>query len=330
MKIAIAGAGFAGLSVAWHLAFHATKHHQITVFDPHSFPGGASSTAAGLVHPFSGKRGNLAKWGEEAFQAALNLFEEAKKYQSQDFVLHRGMLRLAMTKEQELDYKNSALTHSHLRWFEKEECRQHFPLLSPLPGLFVEKALAIDPQLYLEALKLGLKAKRVSFVDKSISDKEDLHSFDAAVIACGYKTCELTHGFDIPFRFLKGQGFEFALPNGVLPFKYAINGDLYAVMLRDQKRLFVGATFERGNADPAADLEVAKEKIYPKLKAMIPSLAEQEPLAIRSHVRLTTASHMPYVHRLEKNTWVFSGLGSKGLLYHAFLGKRLAGEIDSL
>ena len=329
MKIAIAGAGFAGLSVAWHLAFHAKKHHDITILDP-NVCGGASSAAAGLVHPFGGKRGNLAKWGEEAFKDTLNLFDEAKKYQNQDFILHRGMVRLAMTKEQEQDYKNSALTNPDLRWFEKEQCQQFFSLLAPYPGLLVKQALAIDPQLYLEALKQGLAAKGVAFAVQNIRTKEQLHSFDAAVIACGYMTSELTQGFDIPFRFLKGQGFEFELPKGVEPFKYAINGDLYAVMLRDQKRLFLGATFERGNADPAADFQTAKEKIYPKLQAMMPALAEQEPVAIRSHVRLTTASHFPYAQRLEKNTWVFSGLGSKGLLYHAFLGRKVAAEIDSL
>lgn len=330
MKIAIAGAGFAGLSVAWHLAHHAKKACRITVFDPTEGFGSASSAAAGLMHPFSGKKGKLAKWGREAFQESCRLFNEVKPYQKENFILHRGMIRLAMNKEQEEDYKRSLSDHPSLRWFEKEEAQSYFPLLAPLSGLFVEEALAIDSVLYLDALKEGLKRKGVLFIDRKIESVQDFAGFDAAVAACGFETPLLIADRNIPFRYLKGQGMEFELPDGVEPFECAINGDLYAVMLKGSRRFFLGATFERGNSDPRADPIVAEEKIYPKIQEMMPALAKRRPVRIRSHVRLTTSSHFPVYERVEGNLWVFSGLGSKGLLYHALLGKKIASEIEAL
>ena len=54
-KLAVIGAGFAGLAVAWHLLAAATpsKPLHVEVFDVHGIAGGASGAAAGLLHPFS-------------------------------------------------------------------------------------------------------------------------------------------------------------------------------------------------------------------------------------------------------------------------------------
>ncbi|HRD55095.1 MAG TPA: FAD-dependent oxidoreductase, partial [Parachlamydiaceae bacterium] len=50
MKIAIIGAGFAGLATAWHLLQHQDKIPlEVTIFDSSGFGGGASGIAAGLL-----------------------------------------------------------------------------------------------------------------------------------------------------------------------------------------------------------------------------------------------------------------------------------------
>ena len=50
---------------------------QITVYDVHGLGGGASGTAAGLLHPFSPK-GKLTWLGMEGFTSALRLIKAAE------------------------------------------------------------------------------------------------------------------------------------------------------------------------------------------------------------------------------------------------------------
>lgn len=69
---AVVGAGFAGLATAYHLAAFGSD---VTIFDPSEVgTGGASSVAAGLLHPLT-PRGKLIWKGEEGFVAAKELIE---------------------------------------------------------------------------------------------------------------------------------------------------------------------------------------------------------------------------------------------------------------
>ncbi|XP_020259130.1 uncharacterized protein LOC109835575 [Asparagus officinalis] len=56
-KYAVLGAGFAGLSVAWHLLKHCPKesHMHIDIYDEVGIGGGASGASGGLLHPYSPK-----------------------------------------------------------------------------------------------------------------------------------------------------------------------------------------------------------------------------------------------------------------------------------
>ncbi len=53
MKIAIIGAGFAGLAGAYYLS----EHFQVTLFDLKGIGGGASGISSGLLHPYPGEKG---------------------------------------------------------------------------------------------------------------------------------------------------------------------------------------------------------------------------------------------------------------------------------
>ena len=59
MKLAIVGAGFCGV----YAAFLASKESniEITLFDAKGIAAGASGVAAGLIHPFAGRRANKSR-----------------------------------------------------------------------------------------------------------------------------------------------------------------------------------------------------------------------------------------------------------------------------
>ena len=75
-KIAVVGAGFAGLSVCHHLL----QSCEVTVFDPLGIGGGASGISTGLLHPFPARlsiRSWLAGEGMDASRELLLVAEKA-------------------------------------------------------------------------------------------------------------------------------------------------------------------------------------------------------------------------------------------------------------
>lgn len=71
-KCAVVGGGFGGLATAYHLAAFGSD---VTVFDPNEVgTGGASSVAAGLLHPLT-PRGKRIWKGEEGLSDARDLIE---------------------------------------------------------------------------------------------------------------------------------------------------------------------------------------------------------------------------------------------------------------
>ena len=93
MKIAIVGAGYAGLSACWHLL---QRNAEVTLFDEKGVGAGASGASTGLLHPYPAKLARRSLRADEAMREALALIEIA----GQDTASHTGIVRLAMSEEQ--------------------------------------------------------------------------------------------------------------------------------------------------------------------------------------------------------------------------------------
>ena len=91
------------------------------------------------------------------------------------------------------------------------------------------------------------------------------------------------------------------------------------VMSEDQKSCFVGSTFERNFETVGVDLETACAYILPKLYTLYPPLEGIAPLDCKAGVRVATPNHLPLLKQISPKVWIFTGLGSKGLLYHSLL-----------
>ena len=97
MRIAILGAGFAGLSAAWHLLRRGGC--EVTLFDPKGVGGGASGIAAGLLHPYVGEEGKRSYLASEGIEATLELIAAAEKSLGEKVVLQKGIVRHTFTEE---------------------------------------------------------------------------------------------------------------------------------------------------------------------------------------------------------------------------------------
>ncbi len=67
----------------------------------------------------------------------------------------------------------------------------------------------------------------------------------------------------------------------------------------------------------------------PHVKALIPALANAPILNCQAGIRAFTKDRRPKAIPVSSKTWVFTGLGSKGLLYHALLAKEFASTLYS-
>src|ERR1700722_10808140 len=103
MNIAIIGAGFSGLAVAWHLLHHpsASSRLKVHLFDSKEIGLGTSAIAAGLLHPFAGVHAKLNWRGHEGMDATQELLTIASQNLGRSVIANeRGILRLALTDEQ--------------------------------------------------------------------------------------------------------------------------------------------------------------------------------------------------------------------------------------
>lgn len=94
---------------------------------------------------------------------------------------------------------------------------------------------------------------------------------------------------------------------------------------------YAGSTFEKSFTSDLPDLNTAVAEIQPKVSALYPALKPEMIVDCRAGVRATTSNHLPLLYKINAKTWAITGMGSKGLLYHALFAEELATKIaDSL
>ncbi len=143
-----------------------------------------------------------------------------------------------------------------------------------------------------------------------------MEGFDAVVIAAGHQTAQLWP--QAPLYPMKGQLLELGLME--LPVQRV--GSAYLVQRLDGTAV-AGATYERYFSNEEPDLELALGVIG----ARLPEVRKIAIHGIQAGVRAMSRHRTPVVGRLDARTWVLSGLGSKGLLYHALLGQAIAVDV---
>ncbi len=299
MKIAIIGAGFAGLASAV-FARDFLNPKEIVLFDKKGIGGGASGIAAGLLHPFGGLHSKKNRLGDLGMEETLSLLKRGSQLSNHSLIKKTAMVRPATDEKQLSSFKKAATTYPELVW--KEDVFNGFP------GLFVENVYLVDPLPYLQAL---FTLSRASLEIETITSLKKVASFDAIILTTGPHLFEETAHLEVfPVR---GQilkvDYEEDLP---------INAQCYLI------RNTLGATFEHDDTTSIPCMETAKKLLLPKITPFVPNLKVK---GCEAGVRASTPSHMPLIGQLNHKTYFLTGLGSKGLLYHALFAKKLISSI---
>jgi glycine/D-amino acid oxidase-like deaminating enzyme len=331
MKIAIIGAGFCGLAAAWYLLNHPEKKYEVTLFDSGGIGSGASGIAAGLLHPYVGASAKLNWKGKQGFEAACQLLEISSLAIGQSVVANdKGILRLALNEKQIRDFQNSnALEDPHVEWLEPKKCQSMISGCPPSPGLWIKNGISVYAQIYLQGLWMACQQKGALFQKKHISSLSELQEYSISISTAGAATKQIAELDQIPLKTVKGQVLELEWPASLPTLPCALISQAYMVMKQDQKSCLVGSTYEKNFSDAEADMETAKTLILPKAVAMIPALKNAKIIDCYAGLRAVAHNHLPLLKQINPKHWVLTGMGSKGLLYHALFAQELVKALSA-
>ncbi|MBA3602425.1 MAG: FAD-binding oxidoreductase [Parachlamydiaceae bacterium] len=323
MKIAIIGAGFSGLATAWTLL--QDKHQfEVVLIDGQGIGAGASGVAAGLMHPFAGAHSKLNHWGREGFTASLELLKASEKALERSPYKISGILRPTLFPIQVEEFKTASEKYpEEIQWLSQEEAKALIPGIVEAPGILIKKGITVYPEVYLQGLWLACKELGAVFALQKINSLAELSDFDAIVVAMGAHCSDLKELSKLPLSYTKGQILELEWPEGLPPLPMPLNSQIYCVMHPDNKRCLAGSTYERNFISSAIDVGIAKKEICPKLSAIYPPLREAKIINCHSGIRVSAPQHLPLLKQVNSRCIVLTGMGSKGLLYHALFAQRL-------
>lgn len=322
--VAIVGAGFSGMAVAWNLL---QSSYSITIFDAVGVGGGASGVAAGLMHPYSGLHAKLNWMGLEGYNATQRLLKVAEQTLGHPVSQQNGLLRIAITEGQKKDYLKCSESNSDVIAFSSIQCSQLAPSIVPHEGILIPSGITVNSSLYLEGLWKACSKKGVKLIKEKIEGLGRLQDFDAIVIATGASSQLFPELKEFPLAAVKGQVIELFWPETLEPLSIPINSQAYILMNATAKSCVLGATFERDFVDPFPHLDIARAELFPKIEPLLPQIRDWSIKECRSGLRSSTPDHRPIAKMFKKNFWVLAGMGSKGLLYHALFAEELCRQI---
>lgn len=328
MKIAVIGAGFSGLAVAWHLS-RELKACAIEIFDPAGIGDNPSGISAGLLHPYPGKLCKLNNLAPEGIAATMELLEEASAALGHPVCLKSGLLRVALTAQQKNDFHLAAAQHPAIQWKEPDACQALFPGLAPAPGVWIEIAWTVATRDYLAGLWSACQKQGVTWNQSAVASLAELAAYDKIIVAAGAAVKNIRELASLPITAIKGQIMEVAWPEHLPPLQAPLSSQAYLVMRPSGKSCMVGATFERYFSSQGPDQATALAWLKPRLLELFPAFGTPKVLAIKAGIRASAPAHLPLLKNYDAKTTVLTGMGSKGLLYHAFYAKKCTAAVIS-
>lgn len=308
LKIAVVGAGFAGLAAAIAAL---DRGMEVELFEATGVGAGASGVASGLLHPYPGEAGRRSLRADEALADARQLIGRAEAALGKKIADHGGILR-CVPKEAMAEMLARGDGYGDLTQVGEQQ-------------IMIHSGSTIFSSLYLEGLKQLFLQLGGKLTLQKIDSLDDLPQVDGVVLAVGAGIRQLVKIEELKVlpKFLKGQTL---LVEGISP-SCSMIGKGYIAPTEEPGHYVVGSTYEREFVSEAPDPEFAKRDLLTKLSSWYPSTADLRVVSVRAAMRVCLSGHyMPRLERLEVGenpTWAMLGLGSRGLLYHALLGREL-------
>ena len=327
-KIAIIGAGIAGLSSAWAFA---QRGHQVTIYEQNEPLSGASGNPLALLNP---KLCPIEQAHEHlmtlSWQHALNFYPQFKAFrpiQVQQIAL-KNADELSGLVEQ---YPENVLTaNTTLECFPETE----------FPSLTLHQAGAVSPhQLRDEILQHAniriekVKISRLESTDSQVTlwqDQQIIAITDHAIVCCAKQSAELFENYPV-LKPIRGQVSWVENSQRPLALDQAYSYGGYCMQL-DTAQLILGASFYP-NRDDAEVLTEDHVHNYALIHSVFPAYAQQLPSVDiwqgRASVRAQSLDYFPLLGKMQgdEHIYTFAGLGSKGFMFAPLCSEILAALI---
>ena len=327
-KIAIIGAGIAGLSSAWAFA---QRGHQVTIYEQNEPLSGASGNPLALLNP---KLCPIEQAHEHlmtlSWQHALNFYQQFKAFRSIQ------VQQIALKNADELSglveqYPENVLTaNTTLECFPETE----------FPSLTLHQAGAVSPhQLRDEILQHAniriekVKISRLESTDSQVTlwqDQQIIAITDHAIVCCAKQSAELFKNYPV-LKPIRGQVSWVENSQRPLALDQAYSYGGYCMQL-DTAQLILGASFypNRDDAEVLTEDHVHNyeliHNVFPKYAQGLPSVDTWQG---RASVRAQSLDYLPLVGKIQNlgQIYTFAGLGSKGFLFAPLCSEILAALI---
>lgn len=310
MKIAVLGGGYAGLSVAIRLVEKGYETHLYQLKEEF-----ASKISTGFLHPYVGKFPRRPKLADLFLKKTEELLVKAESASSQPIRKKQGLFRPALFPAQEKYFQKLSKKDSKVVFWTKEEVREKI-VHTDKEGIFIEEGQKVFNKPYLKALfsygeSLGLKRFFKPFEEKN---------YQAVVEAKGPNTSEKA------VYFIKGQKLKIAMQENWIPFPVVGNPHISETEVPGEYE--VGSTYEKNYLDLLPDEKA--EELLEKLGSYLNMPKEVKILEKSSAIRVYAKEEAkPIIKKVSEKKWIFTGLASKGLLWHGYYSELLVDELIS-
>lgn len=315
-KIAIIGAGIAGLSTAWAFA---QRGHQITIYEQNEPLSGASGNPLALLNP---KLCPIEQAHEHlmtlSWQHALNFYARFKAFRAIQ------VEQMALKNPDELLQLAEQYPDQVLTTHASDEIRPQ----TEFPCLTLQQAGAVAPhQLRDEILQhpnIAVKKAKVSRLNsigtqtELWQDQHHLATADHVIVCCAKQSAALFDHYPV-LKPIRGQVSWVENIQQPLSLEQAYSYGGYCMQL-DSSQLILGASFYPNRDDTEVLLEDHVHN-YQLIHSIFPTYAEQlsatDTWQGRASVRAQTLDYFPLVGKIQNDPsiYTFAGLGSKGFLF---------------
>ena len=328
--IIIAGAGIAGASCAFWLSMR----RRVLLLEADRRPGGASQVAAGIVNPFAGPRGRPMWRGLRALESLDALVSGAD---AANWYRRCGALRPAASAEQAASFREVAETYPrYASWHAHEDALERFPGMHTDCGVLrLHRGGIMDtPRLIGKLLLTAEQRGAVVRMDAKLQSWSSSPGGAFVVTADGacYRASRLLLCLGSQYTSFaalralnlhrnKGQVVHVQRPPEYT-LTMPVSGQGYVVPVQDA--LVVGTTYER-DFDTDSPTAGATRQILRNASSMVPDLESASVLSAAAGIRVgVPGTRLPMLGPISEHVWVFTGLGSKGLLLSALISRKLS------
>ncbi len=323
----IAGQGLAGSLLAWFL-IKADK--RVLVIEDRNCHG-ATEVASGLMHPVTGRRIVKSWRADEFIPNAVKLYQTIEQELNTHFFYNTPILEIYHDHGNRNDWMNRSVTSGIGEFIGKDYQANELPksLKAPLGGLELKMTGWLNACQFKNDMRQWLidnHSYEEGNIDYHSLEKNEKHfqyqniTFEKLIDCRGYYSMLSKSWSYLPFNPAKGEEIIFTSDTDL--WKDFIYHNTFKIIPSENNEYRFGATYSWNDTSNEITSE-ALEKLMNGLTSLLDA-----PFTItgqRAGIRPATKDRRPFMgaHPIEKNHFVFNGLGSKGVSTAPTLAKEM-------